>query len=230
MNYFVLNETINSRTDLGLRITERPVLPSTERVVQKIEVDGREGSLNILKGWKDCDISFKVALLGTDIRSRYRNVSAQICAAQSVYFSNDPTVYYKVKTAAVGALEMKLSQFGEFAVTFSCAPFKYQRNVAMLTRTASGTVTNPGTVYSLPKIKVYGTGSRTLTINGKPIVLNLLSGNLTLDSELKECFYGDVAQNQNMSGDFPIFNVGGNPVTFGTGITKVEIEPRWRFL
>jgi phage-related protein len=82
----------------------------------------------------------------------------------------------------------------------------------------------------LPCVKVYGTGSRTLTVNGKPIILNLLSGNLTLDSELKECFYGDVAQNQNMSGDFPVFNVGDNTVTLGIGITKVEIEPRWRVI
>jgi phage-related protein len=230
MNYFVINETINSRTALGLRITERPVTPSTERIVQKIEVDGREGTLNILKGWKDCDIGFKVALFGADIRSRYREVTAQIRSAESVYFSNDPTVYYKVKVVTIGALEMRLSQLGEFAVTFSCAPFKYLRNAAMITRTTSGTVVNPGTVYSLPRLKVYGTGTRNLTINGKLITLNLLASPLTLDSDLMECHYGDVAQNNRMTGGFPRLEVGSNTVTLGTGITKVEIEPRWRFL
>lgn len=230
MNAFVINETINSRTALGLRITERPIMPATERIVQKIEVDGREGSLNILKGWKDCDINFKVALLGTDIRNRYRTVTAQVRAAETVYFSNDPTIYYKVKIATVGALDMKLSQLGEFPVTFNCAPFKYLRSVTMITRTTSGTITNPGTVYSLPRIKVYGSGTRDLTINGKLIVLNLLSSPLTLDSEIKECYYGNTAQNQLMTGDFPRFEVGANTITLGTGITKVEIEPRWRYL
>jgi phage-related protein len=230
MNAFIINDTINSRANLGLRITERPVLPATERIVQKIEVDGREGSLNILKGWKDCDISFKVALLGTDIRNRYRNVTAQIRAAETVCFSNDPAIYYKVKIAMVGALEMKLSQLGEFAVTFNCAPFKYLRNVAMISRTTSGTISNPGTVYSLPRLKVYGSGTRNLTINGKLIVLNLLTSPLTLDSEIKECYYGDTAQNQLMTGDFPRLEVGSNTITLGTGITKVEIEPRWRYL
>jgi phage-related protein len=230
MNYFVINETTNSRTDLGLRITEPPVLPTSERIVQKIEVDGREGSLNILKGWKDTDISFKAALLGVDIRSRYREVTAQIRAAESVWFSNDPTVCYKVKVATVGALDMKLSQLGEFAITFNCAPFKYLRNVATINRTTSGTVTNPGTVYSLPRIKVYGSGTRNLTINDKLITLNLLSSPLVIDSELKECYYGDTAQNQLMTGDFPRLEVGSNTVTLGTGITKVEIEPHWRFV
>jgi phage-related protein len=100
----------------------------------------------------------------------------------------------------------------------------------MLTLTSSGTVVNPGTVYALPRIKVYGTGSRTLTINGRPIILNLLSGNLTLDSELKECSFGDAAQNNRMTGEFPVFDVGPNTITLGSGITKVEIEPRWRYL
>jgi phage-related protein len=204
-------------------------MPATERIVQKIEVDGREGSLNILKGWKDCDISLKVALLGTDIRNRYRNVTAQIRAAATVYFSNDPTIFYKVKIATVGALEMKLTQLGEFSISFNCAPFKYLRNVAMISHTTNGTVVNPGTAYSLPRLKVYGSGTRNLTINGKLITLNLLTSPLTLDSEIKECYFGDTAQNQLMTGDFPRLEVGSNTITLGTGITKVEIEPRWRF-
>jgi phage-related protein len=100
----------------------------------------------------------------------------------------------------------------------------------MITRTTSGTVTNPGTVYSLPRITVFGTGSRTLTINGKPTILNILSGGLVIDSELKTCHFGNVAQNNRMNGDFPVFNVGNNTVTLGTGITRIEIEPRWRHL
>jgi phage-related protein len=230
MNYFVINEILNSRTDLGLRITQPPVVPPSQRIVQSIDVDGREGSLTILKGWADVEFSLGVAVIGQDVRALWRTVLPQILSAGAIYFSNDTAVFYKIKRIKAGALEMKLSRLGECQLTFICSPFKYQRNAAMLNRTTSGTVNNPGTVYSLPKIKVYGTGLRTLTIGGKPIVLNLLSGNLTLDSELKECFFGDVAQNQNMSGDFPRFEVGSNTVTLGTGITKVEIEPRWRYL
>jgi phage-related protein len=228
--YFVINEAINSRTALGLRTTEPPATPSTERIVQRIEVDGREGALTILKGWKDCDISFKTALLGADIRAKYRTAQAQIQSAKTVYFSNDPAVYYKVKTVTVGLLAMLTPRLGEFSVKFTCAPFKYQRGVAVVSMTASGTLANPGTVYSLPKITVYGTGTRTLTINGKAITLNLLSAHLILDSELKTCYFGNTAQNNLMTGDFPVLEVGNNTITLGTGITKVEIEPRWRFL
>jgi len=230
MDHFVLNDTIHSRGDLGLWITERPPTPATERIVKNIDVDGREGTLTIFKGWRDSELPMQAALLGADIQARYRAVQAKLRDAKSLYRSDDPSVYYNVKSVEIGPLYMKLSTLGEFNVYFSCAPFKYQRNVAMVTRSASGSLVNPGTVYSLPKITVYGTGTRTLTINGKAITLNLLSAHLILDSELKTCYFGDTAQNQLMTGDFPVLEVGNNTIMLGTGITRVEIEPRWRFL
>ena len=230
MNSFTLDEKTNSRAAWGLRITEPPVIPPARRVVEPIEVDGREGTLTLLKGWEDTMFSLKVAILGANPHGRLRDILPVILAAQTIYFSGDPTVYYKIKHVEAGGLTRLLSALWEFPLTFVCDPFRYTRNVAPITMTASGTVTNPGGVYSLPKIVIYGTGSRTLTINGKPIILNILAGNLTLDSALMECYQGNTAQNNQMSGAFPIFNVGNNTVTLGTGITKLEIEPRWRNL
>jgi len=230
MNSFTLDNTINSRANLGLRITQPPFVPAAKRVVEPIAVDGREGTLTMLRGWEDTVFEMRAALVGTDIPNRWRTALPKILNAKTIFFSNDNGVYFKIKHAEAGALERRLSSLYEFPIIFTCAPFRYLRNVPLTTMTASGTVNNTGTVYSLPKIIVYGTGSRTLTINGKPIILNLLSGSLILDSELKECYFGNVAQNNRMTGDFPVFNVGNNTITLGTGITKIEIEPRWRYL
>jgi len=230
VNAFILDNTINSRSDLGLRITQPPSPPASKRIVESIDVDGREGTLTILKGWEDMTFEMRAALLGTNIPGKWRAALPKLLGAKTIYFSNDSTVFYNIKHAEAGALERRLSSLYDFSVSFTCAPFRYLRNVPLTTMTASGTINNTGTVYSLPKITVYGTGSRTLNINGKPIILNILSGNLVLDGELKTCYYGSVAQNQNMNGDFPVFNVGNNTITLGTGITKIEIEPRWRYI
>ena len=230
MNSFTLDNTINSRTDLGLRITQPPIIPMSKRLVDSIAVDGREGSLTILRGWEDVRFNMSVALLGNNQHRRFREILPMILAAKTVSFSDDSDVYYNVKHVQAGALERRLYSLYEFSLSFICSPFRYIRNVPTVTLTSSGTVSNPGTVYALPKITVYGTGSRTLTINGKPMILNILSGSLTLDSELKTCYFGNVAQNQNMQGDFPIFEVGSNTITLGSGITKIEIEPRWRHI
>lgn len=230
MNAFILDGTINSRIDLGLRISEVPIIPVAERVIDSIEIDGREGDLTILKGWKDVNFSFKAVIWNSDVQTSRQTILPQILNAKTITFSNDISVFYKIKYAKASGLTQILSSMWEFEVELTCSPFRYKTNVVTINRTTSGTVNNPGNIYSLPKIKVYGTGTRTLTINGKQIMLNLTNGNLTLDCDWKECFYGDVAANQYMTGDFPEFRVGSNTVTLGTGITKVEIEPRWRYL
>jgi len=230
MNFFVLNGNVNSRADLGLRITQPPIIPISRRIVDSVTVDGREGTLTILRGWDDIRLNMRVALLGDNLNSRYREVLPATLAAKTIYFSNDPEVFYSIKHVQAGAVERRLTNLYEFTLSFTCSPFRFIRNVPMITMTTSGSIINPGTVFSLPKITVYGTGSQTLTINGKVITLNILAGSLVLDSELKTCYFGNVAQNNRMQGDFPIFKVGSNTVSFGSGITKIEVEGRWRHI
>ena len=230
MYAFILDGNIHSKTNLGLRITEPPVLPPSERIIEHIEVDGREGTLTLQKGWEDIAFSFKAALRTADVQAAWRMILPQIFNAQTIAFSNDPTVHFRVKEVKTSGLKPLLPTLWEFEIQLVCAPFRYINDVATLYRTTSGTVASHGNVYALPLIRVYGTGTRTLTINGKAIVLDLQSEYLAIDSELKECHYGNVACNHLMTGDFPVFNIGNNTVTLGTGITKVEIEPRWRYI
>ena len=174
--------------------------------------------------------NLKAVIWAKDVWTVWRTIFPQILNAKTVSFSNDPTVFYKMKTVKASGLSQVLSTMWEFELEITSSPFRYKADVPLINRTSSGTVTNSGNVYSLPRIKVFGSGTRTLTINGKPIILNLQSEYLMIDSELKECFYGDVSANNLMTGDFPEFRVGSNTVTLGTGITKIEIEPRWRYL
>jgi phage-related protein len=230
MNAFIINETINSRAQLGLRITEPPVIPPAKRVVQSVEVDGREGTLTLLGGWEDIVIDMKVAAQGSSPHEHFRGILPAILSAKTLALGGDTGVFFRVKHVRAGGLTRKLSRLYEFPLSFTCDPFRYKTGVAMITMTTPGSVTNPGTVFSLPRIKVYGTGSQTLTVAGKQTKVNILSGNVTLDSELMECYRGDTAQNNQMQGPFPAFEPGANTLTWSGGITKLEIEPRWRFL
>ena len=230
MNSFTLDDCVNSRADWGLRITEPPVVPPASRIVESIEVDGREGTLTLLKGWEDTTIQMRAALLGADLHNRFRAILPVILAAKTISFSSDPGVYFKIKHVSAGGMERKLSALYDFPLTFVCEPFRYYRNVPTITMTAPGNVLNPGTVFALPRIKVYGTGSQILTVGGKETRLNILAGHLILDSALMECYQGDTAQNNQTRGPFPVLNVGPTPITWSNGITKIEIEPRWRCL
>lgn len=88
-------------------------------------------------------------------------------------------------------------------------------------------VTNPTLFDALPFLRVYGTGilgigSHTITITAADVYTDI-------DCEMMDCFKGSANKNQyvQFSGnDFPTLKPGVNGFTF-SGITKVEVKPRW---
>ena len=103
--------------------------------------------------------------------------------------------------------------------------------------TNPGTIVNPGTIEIAPLYKIYGSGgsSGELVINDTTIEVINLSGTITLDAELKNAYEGDILtyasnRNDNIRGIIPPLNVGSNTVSYSGGITKLEINGRWRYV
>lgn len=86
---------------------------------------------------------------------------------------------------------------------------------------------NPTLFDALPFLRVYGTGilgigSHTITITAADVYTDI-------DCEMMDCFKGSENKNQyvQFSGnDFPTLEPGVNGFSF-SGITKVEVKPRW---
>lgn len=93
--------------------------------------------------------------------------------------------------------------------------------------TTSGTfITNPGSVFSEPVITVYGSGEITLMVG---MIIVELDG-ITLDTPLMEAYKGATGMNGCMSGDFPTLLPGKNAISWTGNVTKVVIQPNWRYL
>lgn len=100
-----------------------------------------------------------------------------------------------------------------------------------ITLTTSGAfVTNPGSVYSEPVITVYGSGEITLMVGMTIVELDGITDRITLDTPLMEAYNGAASMNGNMSGDFPTLTPGANAVSWTGNVTKVVIQPNWRYL
>ena len=118
-------------------------------------------------------------------------------------------------------------------VILDTQPFKYSVNAAgdALELTAPTTIRNSGTVYSEPIITVFGSGDVTLTINGADFPLYGVEESITIDSEMMEVFKGDTNQNGKYGGaKFPRFEVGKNEISWTGNVSKIKIQPRWRWL
>mgnify|MGYP003222896006 CR=1 FL=1 len=80
------------------------------------------------------------------------------------------------------------------------------------------------------RCKPFGSGSITLMVGMTIVELEGITGSITLDSRLQEAYSGVTSLNSAMSGDFPKLLPGNNAVSWTGNVTKVDIQPNWRYL
>ena len=118
---------------------------------------------------------------------------------------------------------------GKFTLEFERKPQRYLKSgETKTTLTTSGSITNPTLFASRPLLRVYGTG--VVGIGNNSIKITSADQYTDIDCELMEAFKGTVSCNKLIElslNDFPVLQPGANGITLGTGITKVEITPRW---
>ena len=83
---------------------------------------------------------------------------------------------------------------------------------------------------SEPTITVYGSGEITLMVGTQIVELTDIEDSITLNTSLMEAYKGDLSMNGCMSGEFPVLNPGANAISWSGNVTKVEVQPNWRFL
>ena len=217
---------------LGFALVGRPNVPSANKKYESIEVDGRDGSLTRFICYKDLKFSLTFnVLFQSDIKQKLREIKGVLAQAGTLSFDDSPNFYYKIKQAQISETESVIKASGVFSVDFVAEPFDYQKTSSAAYTTKPISLTNQTTAEALPIIKIYGTGTVVLNVNGIGITLTGLTSLIVLDSELQEAYTGlTTNMNSSMNGNFPILRTGNNTITWTGMVTKVEIDPRWRWL
>lgn len=221
---------VDSR-EIGVIVTAMPETVRAERRVESVTVAGRNGSLHTDEGvYESYDRTMECALIK---RAKLDEVTAWLVGSGEMTFSTEPDKVYRVTIANKISIAQMMRVFQKFQVVMDTQPFKYSVNAAgdALELTAPTTIRNSGTVYSEPLITVYGSGDITLTINGADFPLYGVQESITIDSEMMEVFKGSTNQNGKYGGiDFPRFEVGKNEISWTGNVSKIKIQPRWRWL
>ena len=214
-------------------MTEQPPITIPLERSTQTNVPGRPGSLTQLEGEDVYDDMILTATCFISDPAQIPVIAAWLKGSGTVTFANRTGGYYKARIANQIPFEKVLrgNPHCTFAVNFRCYPFWYQENVPDVTITTSGTtVTNPGSVYSEPVLTVTGSGDITLMVGTTIVELTGVSGNITIDSVLKEAYKGTTLMNDHMSGDFPVLKPGLNGISWTGTVTQVVISPNWRSL
>ncbi len=230
-DYFIWNGT-DCRT-YGIHVSEQPPVTLPAERSKQNNVPGRRGSLTPLEGDDGYDDLLLTATCFVTDTSRISEIGGWLKGGGTVTFANRLGGHYNARIANQIPFEKILrgNPHCSFAVTFRCYPFWYAENVADITVSASGSMlTNPGSVYAEPVMTVYGNGDITLMVGSTIIELEDISGNIVIDSALKEAYKGGVLQNDKMAGDFPVLKPGATAISWTGEVSRVIVQPNWRYL
>ena len=220
-------------TEYGIHVLEQPPLTLPNERATFVDVPGRSGSLTVLEGDAVYDDLVLTAQCMVENLERYEEIASYLRGSGHVTFANRPEGYYEARIVNQIPFEKILrgNPHRTFAVNFRCKPFWYAESAPAITVTQSSSfVTNPGNVYAEPVITVYGSGTITLMVGMSIADLSGIAGSITLDTPIMEAYSGVTSMNSAMSGEFPVLLPGANAISWTGNVSKVVIEPHWRYL
>lgn len=226
-----------SSVDHHLYVEKQPDYLANPREYETVHVPGRNGDLIIDKGgYQNVNRTYEVSLydpnesfdkLSIDLSS-WLNSPDTYCRLEDSY---EPNIFRLAVYGNSLELENLFHEGGKGKLEFYCKP---QRFLKMGERSRIFTkpfvLRNPTRFYSEPFILINGSGNVTLQVGAYPIQIKSLSSNIVIDSEIQDCYKGLVNQNGSviLEKGFPKLAPGSNTVTWsGSGITSVEVIPRW---
>ena len=137
---------------------------------------------------------------------------------------------FKARVANQIEFSHVIRHFKRFAVEFEMQPFGYDIFEQTITKTAPFSLFNIGTFEAEPIITIFGNGNITLYVNSQSNFLKDITDKVIIDSEMKNAYNNSVSLNYKMNGDFPTLSLGENNISWIGNVTKLEIQPNWRFL
>lgn len=199
-----------------------PNIPLSQRRFETKEIDGKNGTYTIdKKTYKDRYVTLKTTFQEKPILDIFDGTGGRL-------HINNEDAFYKVKFVE-NVDENDEEWKYDIDFTMLLEPFKYLREEKIIIDEPT-VLFNPTNLENELYIKIYGDGDITLKINNETIALYNIESYIELDSEIQECYKGNERKNRLMEGDFPVFNVGENTISWTGNVSKIEIIPRWRCL
>ena len=235
--YIIINGQSSMEVS-GLLISELPPIIKPAMRVTAEEIDGRAGDIVTELGFSAYDKEISIGLHGDyDID----DVISYFNSSGKVTFSNEPDKYYKF--AIYNAIDFeKLIRYKTAKVAFHVQPFKYALNEGekvfdFSSSETSGelSIRNNGNYISRPTIKLTGSGTVNLSINGAQVMVIDMTENpvIILDSAEMNAYAPDTSlMNRKVTGNYDnlVLKVGTNVISYTGTLTEIAVNNYSRWL
>ena len=225
--------TINGKSteDFNIWISGEATFASPRRRYTNVHVDGRNGDLTFDdEDFENIDVSYPAFIT----RGFQSNISdfEDFCGALSGYVRIEDTYHPDEYRMGIfkGSVKPKTTAAnlaGDFTIDFDCQPQRWLKEGERAVKfTSNGVIKNPTNQKAKPLIRVYGTGS--VGVGDTTITISSVDEYVDIDCETMDAYKGSVNCNANISvtnHKFPV--LAGDTNISLTGVTRVEIIPRW---
>lgn len=232
MRNYLIFDNGDSR-DFGVYISGQGTFTAPVREYSMQPVPGRNGDLiGSNTRLENTEVTYP-AFIYTNFRENLRNLRGFLLSRIG-YFRLEDTYHPDEFRLAVykGGLSPEVldrNQAGQFDLTFEVKPQRFLKSGELVqTMTASGKISNPSHFPAAPLLRVYGAGQ--LGIGSDTITITAADVYTDIDCDIMEAYKGTVNKNEFVEftgNDFPTLKPGDNNISLGTGITRVDITPRW---
>ena len=221
-------------TAMGVVVLDYPPITKPAARVKTETIPGRSGDLTLQSdpAYDAYDKKLRCRLLSSAV---LENVSAWLNGSGLLVIGNEPTYAYSARVEDKIDFEkvMPGRDARVFEVTFTVQPEKRLATPeASVVMVEGGTIANPGTLLSRPRILVNATGDVTLMIGQYITDLEGLTDPINLDSEIGMATNaaGTLNASALVSGEWPMLGPGNNAISWAGAVTSLTITPRWRWL
>ena len=233
MRNWLLFANVSCR-DFGVYISGEGTFNAPERDYEVTSIPGKNGDLYFDNHrYKNVKLTYPAFIV--------RNFEASLSAFRSFLLSCsgyqrlEDTYHPDEYRMAVftGTLEPSMEgrlRQGKFDLPFDCKPQRFLKDgEKRITLTSSGKIHNPTYFEAQPLIRVYGSGVLQVGDTAVTVKENTYPY-IDIDTEVMNARYSAADCNgfiEIPTVDFPTLHTGDTGISLGSGITKVEVTPRW---
>lgn len=230
-NFFTLGGA-DSR-DYGVYISGQGVLDAPARSIDFYQVPGRDGDLIGMESrFLNGTLTYP-AFIHSGFRANvaaFRAMLLSTHAYRRLIDSYNPDEYRMAVFA--GPLSVKPTRplnAGQFDIAFTVMPQRFLLSGEVVVPfTDSGSIENPTLFPAKPLLRVYGNG--VVGVGGTNITIINADVYTDIDCAMGYCYKGGSSKNLNVTlntRDFPTLPPGQSGISLGSGISRVEVTPRW---
>jgi phage-related protein len=211
-------------------VTREPIRKKPEQETRITKVEGADTSVIEKLGYLPTTIETQMVLFDTtDLDDIYTWLDGE----GDLILSDNPERYI----VAHCDMELQSERFSRgvanrvIDIEFTLlSPYWYEDSETPIVLSVAGNVTNEGNVNSRPILKITGSGTVTVTVDGRSFTYIFDTPFVIVDSLQQDAYHNGVLKNRRMTGDFPILEPGINAISWTGTVTSIELTKVSRWL